>query len=198
MRPIVFLGLSLTGAEARAVLDAEYRAPIVRGDLDAIVAPAQVVIVDGMLDPDLRLHPEEAARALARGLDLHGAASMGAVLAVRLEPLGMKGAGQVFHILRTLGGDREDLVQALFVRDGLEFRPLTVPLINVVAGLWSSGLGAGELAALVHVLRAIALDARTWENIEAAVAGAGFRLPPAIRLMDAKREDALCLLRQLR
>src|SRR3569833_3101571 len=79
--PVVFHGPSLPLAEAHSLPAANYRPPLRRGDLDAIAAPAVVAVVDGVLEPEARLPPEEARRAAERGLCLFGAASVGALLA---------------------------------------------------------------------------------------------------------------------
>ncbi|MGY0561117.1 hypothetical protein ACW7G2_10425 [Luteimonas sp. A277] len=55
---------SLDEAEARGTLDADYRGPVMAGDLDAITSPAHVLIIDGILDVGRRLAIAEAERAL--------------------------------------------------------------------------------------------------------------------------------------
>lgn len=195
-KPIVFLGLSLGVEEARAILDADYRGPLVRGDLDAIDAPTRVVIIDGILDAEKRLTVEEGRRALARGLVLHGASSTGALLALELESAGMHGHGEVFRTLRTLTGDREDLVKALFAGDSL--RPFTVPLIHAIVACRRHGYSVAQIDCLLHALRALPLDERSWDNIRHAVTQTGLSLPSRTDAMDAKRDDACALLRSFR
>ena len=43
--PIVFLGPSLERARASCILQADYRPPVKRGDLDALQGPATVAII---------------------------------------------------------------------------------------------------------------------------------------------------------
>ncbi|POR11495.1 TfuA-like protein [Diaphorobacter sp. LR2014-1] len=195
MKPIVFLGLSLAAVEAKQILDADYRGPVVQGDLDAITSPALVVIIDGILDCDQRLPRAEVARALDRGLVIHGVSSLGAVLAVELEHKGLKGSGRIYEVLRDLDADLPNLIAALYTADQL--RPLTTPLINAVVYCREQGMGTGNLDAVVHELASIPLDARNWEGIEDATARAGVKLPATVRLMDVKREDAINLLQAL-
>ncbi len=195
MKPIVFLGLSLAAAEAKQILDADYRGPVVQGDLDAITSPALVVIIDGILDCDQRLPRAEVARALDRGLVIHGVSSLGAVLAVELEHKGLKGSGRIYEVLRDLDADLPNLIAALYTADQL--KPLTTPLINAVVYCSEQGTGAGSLDAVVHELSRIPLDARSWERIGDAAARAGMKLPAEACLMDVKREDAINLLQAL-
>lgn len=195
VKPIVFLGLSLAAAEARQIFDADYRGPVVQGDLDAIAFPALLVIIDGILDGDQRLPRAEVVRALDRGLVIHGVSSLGAVLAVELEHKGLRGAGRIYEVLRGLDTDLVNLIMALYTADQL--RPLTIPLINAVVCCWEQGINSENLDAVVHELSRIPLDVRNWERIEATAAHAGMKLPATARCMDIKREDAIHLLQAL-
>lgn len=194
--PIVFLGPSLSVREASAILPADYREPLRRGDLDAIAAPATVLVIDGILDEDQRLPTAEARDALDRGIELHGAASTGALLAIALAGHGMKGAGRVFEFLRDFPGDPENLV--VLLQAGSRPYPLTVPLINVVLAHRDECDDRDAHDALLGCLAAIPLPERTWEGIEAAVRKAGLSMPPSVRCADAKGEDARALLASIR
>lgn len=192
--PIVFLGPSLAPAQARAILSADYRPPLRRGDLDAIGHPATVLVIDGLLDEEWRLPAAEAVAALQRGLELHGASSTGALLAIELAQDGMRGSGRVFELLRDFPGQRENLVAVL--QAGTPPRALTVPLVDVVLGYADARPGTSRetLRALVACLAGIALHERSWETIEATMGRAGFVIPASIRSVDAKGEDARALL----
>ncbi|MFA7505345.1 MAG: TfuA-like protein [Burkholderiaceae bacterium] len=195
--PIVFLGPSLSVREARGILPAaDYRPPLRRGDLDAIDRPASVLVIDGLLAPDQRLPVSEARAALRRGLELHGASSTGALLALELADHGMRGSGRVFEFLRDFPGQRENLVALLHA--GPQFHPLTVPLINVVLGHGDEHPGREALDALAGCLAGIPLHERSWETIETVMREAGFSIPPSIRFADAKGEDARTLLASIR
>lgn len=111
--PTVFLGLSLRAEEACEILAADYRRPIRVGNLDQISPPAEVVIIDGVLDSEKRLPTSEAEHALQRGLNLYGAASTGALLAPELQSAGMIGFGRVFDFLTLVPGNCDDLVALL-------------------------------------------------------------------------------------
>src|SRR5262249_36107575 len=98
-RPVVFLGPSLPASEALAILDADYRPPVRRGDIDALLAelPAAIGIIDGEFFQSLAISPKEVLRAIERGVPTFGASSIGALRAVELEPHGMIGVGEVFE-----------------------------------------------------------------------------------------------------
>lgn len=200
IKPIVFLGLSLDELEARAILDADYRGPIVRGDLDSIDAPSQVVIIDGILDVDKRLGTQEVANALNRGLALHGASSLGALLSVQFGHAGMRGYGFVFDTLRSLKHKTDefvlqDLIKALYVSGS--FKPLTVPLIEPIAYCRKAGYSIDQLEVLVSVLCKIPLDDRSWANIKKAVGRVGMSLPLMPDVSGVKHDDARKIIKML-
>lgn len=200
---VVFLGPSLPAPEAGSLFTAHIRPPLCRGDLDAIAAPAVVAVVDGVLEPEVRLPPEEARRAAERGLRLFGAASVGALLAADPSiPGAVAGVGRVFRLLRR-GRVQADDLALLYAAHNL--RPLTVPVVDVLCqlddavaeGRVQSSDAEGALAAL----RALPLEDRTPEAVAHLLRHRlGLSLP---RLgdppyMGAKAADARRLLRLLR
>jgi hypothetical protein len=158
----VFLGPSLPPAEARLLLSADYRPPLRRGDLDAIEGPAVVGVVDGVLEPEARLFPEEARRAATRDLCLFGAASVGALLAADPSAPGtVAGVGRVFRLLRRGRAQAEDVALLYAAHD---LRPLTVPVVDVICQLDDAVTAGhappGAAAAAIAELRALPLQDR--------------------------------------
>lgn len=194
--PIVFLGPSLDRQEASTILTAEYREPIQSGDLNTISPPTAVAIIDGILDPQLRLSKSEVEHALRRGLRIYGSASTGALLAAELYNAGMIGTGKVFEFLRTVTGNRDDLVAVFYQECG--HRPLTIPIINILLGCRELGWSEEMVRALNRTLQAIPLAERSWQSIEIATRSADLPLPEALRALDAKANDARLLLARLR
>ena len=96
-KPIIFLGPSLPVADARAVLDADYRPPVQRGDVltAAEARPPLIGVIDGVFLATLPPSPMEVLRALRTGVPILGAASLGALRAVELELFGMIGVGRI-------------------------------------------------------------------------------------------------------
>ena len=92
-RPILFLGPSIPDTdEAREVLEADYRPPIKRGDLDSIATGSIVGIVDGVFHQDLSVSPREVHLAIGRGVTIFGSSSMGALRAAEVRaviPVGL-------------------------------------------------------------------------------------------------------------
>jgi hypothetical protein len=99
MNSIVFLGPTLSHAEATGILAATYLPPAQQGDIYRAVRalrPGAVGLVDGrFLDTGAVWH-REILWALSQGVHVFGAASMGALRAAELAPFGMRGIGHVF------------------------------------------------------------------------------------------------------
>jgi ribosomal protein S12 methylthiotransferase accessory factor len=127
--PIVYLGPSLPLAEARAILAADYRPPVRRGDLPEDCAGRAVVIIDGEFGQNLSVSPKEILRLLDGGASVLGASSMGALRAAELHTCGMEGAGWVFDAYRSgrITGDDE----VALAYSPIDASPVTVPLVNV-------------------------------------------------------------------
>ncbi|HSA53714.1 MAG TPA: TfuA-like protein, partial [Yinghuangia sp.] len=126
-QPIVFLGPSMPLAEARPVLDADYRRPVRRGDLDAIPGGRVVGIIDGIFEQTLAVSPTEVRAAVERGVVVYGGGSMGALRAAEVP--GVIGVGLVHAWYRDGAVSRDDEVALLF--DEETNAPLTVPTVNV-------------------------------------------------------------------
>ena len=142
-QPIVYLGPSLPLADAKELLDADYRPPVKRGDLPER-HDGTVVIIDGEFGQSLSVSPNEILRLLDNGTRVVGAASMGALRAAELHRYGMEGCGWIFDGYRSGRFDGDDEVAVTYSPYNLE--PLTVPLVNVRR--WLERLvGAGELDA---------------------------------------------------
>jgi hypothetical protein len=130
-RPVVFLGPSLAREAAQEVLDADYRPPVRRGDVDALAAdpPPMVGIIDGLFFQSLAVSPKEILPLLRRGVRVYGASSMGALRAAELASYGMIGVGRIFGLFASGALDADDEVAMLYAPDG--HSPLTEPLVNI-------------------------------------------------------------------
>jgi hypothetical protein len=100
----VFLGPTLPVAEAKGLLDAVYLPPVRQGDLLRLVRerrPSVVGIVDGYFRDVPACWHKEILFALASGVHVLGAASMGALRAAELDGFGMVGIGAVYAAYRS-------------------------------------------------------------------------------------------------
>lgn len=127
MRPIVFVGPSIPLDLARRTLDADYRPPIRRGDLDDLGPGTLVGIIDGVFAQTLAISPDEIRDAIARGVVIYGASSMGALRAAEVPQV--IGVGRIYEMYRDGVIERDDEVAVLFDPD--TYLCVTEPLINV-------------------------------------------------------------------
>ena len=101
MGPLVFVGPTLAAAEVRARLpDAVVLPPVAVGEVLARVRrrpPRVIAIIDGYFERMAAVWHKELLCALARGVAVWGAASMGALRAAELAPFGMRGVGPIYR-----------------------------------------------------------------------------------------------------
>ncbi len=105
-KPIAFGGPSLSLARKRYESDFEYRAPIRRGDLHALIEhtdyrPGCALITDGLFGESMAVTPAECMDLINTGWLLFGASSMGALRAADCCNVGMVGIGRIFFGYRT-------------------------------------------------------------------------------------------------
>lgn len=200
--PIVFLGPSIPDtSDARAVLDADYRPPVKRGDLDGIEAGAIVGIVDGVFHQELAISPQEVHLATRRGVTVFGSSSMGALRAAEVRTVVPVGLIARWYCDGTI--TRDDEVALVFDPDSR--RALSVPMVNVrfaVERLVSSAsLSPSAGKRILEAALALPYQERSYPAI---LRRAGVEdddrlrdLVGALQGFDLKREDAFALLEEL-
>ena len=113
----VLLGPTLPVAEARTYLDAIYLPPAEQGSVFRAVLehrPAVLAIIDGAFAQRPAVRHKEILWAMANGVEVHGAASMGALRAAELAAYGMVGHGFVYRwYRRTPLADDEEVAVAM-------------------------------------------------------------------------------------
>ena len=100
---VVFLGPTLCETEARRHLEAIYLPPVGCGDVVRAVAryaPSAIVLIDGVFAQSPAVRHQEILWAMARGVRIYGAASIGALRAAELAPQGMIGHGLIYRWYR--------------------------------------------------------------------------------------------------
>jgi hypothetical protein len=208
----VFTGPTLSAEEGRQHLDACFLPPASRGDVyrAALARPLAIGIIDGYFDRVASVSHKEILWAMAQGIHVLGAASMGALRAAELSLFGMEGVGAVHEAYARgdLTADDEVAVAHGAAEDG--YRPSSEAMVNVRATL-----GAAEQAGVIST------DTRAWleqsakelfypdrcyplllqraerEGLAPAELQALRAFLPAGRV-DQKRLDALALLRVMR
>ena len=155
MRPVVvFLGPTLSEAEARAVLDAEYMPPAGHGDVlrAALRRPRVIAIVDGVFERTPAVWHKEILFALSEGIHVYGAASMGALRAAELDRFGMRGVGDVYRAYGEGVLEDDDEVAVAHTDAEHGFRALSDSMVDVRATLEKAvadGVVDGQTAAAI-------------------------------------------------
>jgi hypothetical protein len=99
----VFVGPTLPVAEASQLVDATFLPPAGQGDVYRAVKrlrPDIIGIIDGYFHQTGSVWHREILWAMAEGIHVLGAASMGALRAAELQKYGMRGIGKVFEAYR--------------------------------------------------------------------------------------------------
>lgn len=109
---VVFLGPTLRHAEAAGILDATYLPPAEQGSVVRAVRtylPRAIVLIDGSFGTVPAVRHKEILWALAKGIPIFGAASIGAIRAAELAAVGMQGHGFIYrwYSLTPLADDDE-------------------------------------------------------------------------------------------
>lgn len=130
---VVFLGPTLPVAEASAILAARYEPPARLGSVYELIGAGvkTIVLIDGLFHNQPSIWQREIDAALAAGMTVFGASSMGALRAAELERFGMIGHGTVFDWYRRGIIDSDDEVAILHADASGGYRPLSEPLVNI-------------------------------------------------------------------
>jgi len=134
MKTRIFCGPTLRQEEiARHLPKASIAGPIGWGDVltaldDGIEC---IAIVDGFFDQQQPVWHKEILFALHAGVPVLGAASMGALRAVELEPFGMRGIGKIFELYRDGWLERDDEVTVVHAAASDGYRALSDALVNM-------------------------------------------------------------------
>jgi hypothetical protein len=200
---VVFLGPTLGRDEAREVLDAEYLPPAAHGDvLRAVGRGVQVIgLVDGVFERVPAVWHKEILFALAEGVHVYGAASMGALRAAELDAFGMHGIGAVYRAYAggALEDDDEVAVAHGDAADG--FRPLSDAMVDIRATLEAAaaaGVVTAEAAAAVEARAKAAFYPRRLLLGALGPDDEALRQWLPANRVQLKRRDALTLLETIR
>lgn len=131
---VVFLGPTLGCRDASKCLDANYRPPAEQGDIVRAVRSMgahTIVLVDGVFAKAPAVRHKEILWALARGIRVYGAASMGALRAAELYPYGMLGYGLIYRWYRATPLADDDEVAVAMMPSELGAHALSEALVNI-------------------------------------------------------------------
>jgi hypothetical protein len=215
MNAVLFVGPSLAPDAARQLWpSATILGPVGCGDVYRLVSadsPAAIGIVDGYFDQRLSVWHKEILWAMAHGVRVYGAASMGALRAVELETFGMVGVGRIFEWFRSGFLNDDDEVAVTHDTAEREYTLRSDPLVNIRATL-ERACNAGVIGQPLHdrliaiakeqfyperSLRGLVPLARAQGVDSAELSDLGAWLQ-AGNSVDQKRDDAVALIEHMR
>jgi hypothetical protein len=211
MTAIIFAGPSLPPSIAPLFPALEWRPPLSQGDLfrAAVARPALIGVVDAYFERIATVWHKEILWAMAQGIHVYGAASIGALRAAELTAFGMQGVGVIFQHYHTSALIDDDDVALQHGPAELDYVQLTEAMVNVRATIDRAcqlGIIGSELAAdLVGISKSLFYKERTYPTIlriarergapRAGLEGFAAWLPTG--RIDQKRLDAQALARAM-
>lgn len=215
---VVFLGPTLPLAAARELCDAVFLPPARRGDIAAAIArhrPATIALIDGYFEQVPSVWHKEILHALADGVGVAGAASMGALRAAELAAFGMTGVGRIFEAY--VAGrfapfddpfEDDDEVAVVHGPEDLGYAASDA-MVDIRATLATAAaegvIGSDEARRIASIGKALFYKDRTYARVLKAAAAAGLATA-TLQALEAwlpegrvaqKRLDAEALLRRL-
>jgi hypothetical protein len=131
---VVFLGPSLPMNLASALLDALYLPPADQGSVFFVareIKPRAIVLIDGVFGDLPAVRHKEILWALSKGVQVYGAASMGAIRAAELSVYGMTGSGLIYRWYRANPMADDDEVAVATTPVALGSQPLSEALFDI-------------------------------------------------------------------
>ena len=202
MKPVVFAGPSIHGIAVEHISGLDLRGPAACGDIfDAVRQGVGTIgLIDGLYGDCAAVWHKEILFALASGVTVFGAASMGALRAAECAPFGMIGIGEIFEAYRDGRRFSDADVAVSHAPGALDYRPLTVALVDAEATLavCRDTVAPEEYDALTCAANNLHFTRRTWRAI-AAEADLGSQTANllAANAVSVKRNDAARLLAML-
>jgi len=133
-RTIVFLGPTLDRTSAGEICDAVYLPPAEQGSLFSSVMefrPQTIALIDGAFASVPAVRHKEIIWAMSQGVEVYGAASMGALRAAELAAFGMQGWGLIYRWYRSTDFADDDEVAVAMAPPELGGFPVGEALINM-------------------------------------------------------------------
>ncbi len=190
---VVYLGPSLSLEKARSILDADYRAPIKRGDIRKAMKDGATIIgiIDGVFFTKSPVVHKEILAALNKRITVVGGSSMGALRASELDVFGMIGVGRVYECYRSGRIVADDEVAVTY--NPVTGEQMSEPMVNVRYQLKAAHdekiITSEERSALLSMIAKMHYPERVYSNI------AGLAVEKRI-LSDARSKSLLAYIQR--
>lgn len=209
MSAIIFCGPTLSQQDCKAFDDFVFRSPVRQGALYSAVqtAPKAIGIIDGYFDGQPAVWHKEILWALSQGIEVFGAASMGALRAAELQAFGMRGIGSIYEDYRDGVIIDDDEVALMHGPEESGYAALSDPLVNIRAtiakAIKETVITAETGEAIITSARLLFYKNRSWDYLLQTVAFSDSERKRLISWLsnnkvNQKRLDALEMLNAIR
>lgn len=185
--------------------------PAKRGDIFKAMQlkPRIIGIIDGFFQGELSIWHKEILWAMSQGVHVFGCSSMGALRAAELHQFGMRGVGQIFESYRDGELEDDDEVALIHGPQDMDYIALSEPMVNIRATLTkavSQGILTSKLASkLCKDAKQTYYRERSWETLLTVPRNKKKQISQVRDFkdwlpdgkVDAKRDDALAMLREI-
>ncbi len=172
MKTIIFCGPSIPRHEVLDILPhSTILPPVSQGDVYLATKdePDVIGIIDGFFQQVPSVWHKEIIWALSKGIQVFGAASMGALRAAELHTFGMIGVGEVFQAYKDGALEDDDEVAILHGPSDLEYIACTDALVDIrrtMHAAQAEGVICPQLAAdLISLAKSLHYSERTFARI---------------------------------
>ena len=169
---VVFAGPTVRRAEIEARCPGcTVLAPAALGDVTRAARrrPRAIAIIDGVFERRPAVYHKEILWAMSEGVQVFGAASMGALRAAELGAFGMIGVGRIHQMFVDGEIDADDEVAVAHGTAEFDHRSFSEALVNIRATM-TAAVDAGivrpeSAAALVKIAQSMFYPARVWPAV---------------------------------
>src|SRR5262245_30221842 len=200
---LIFCGPTLHEGEVHAIMpEAFCHAPVACGDIIRCLRlkPRQIIIIDGYFEQQGAVWHKEILQALAQGIQVFGASSMGALRAAELSTFGMVGFGEIYRLYKDAVIIDDDEV-ALIHHTDPKFTATNTALINdrftLAKAVDDQVIDQGTADKLLQRLKAKPYFQRSLFSETTALSLTNLGLWLNTNYVDQKKIDALGLLQAL-
>jgi len=205
----VFVGPTISAAEASLELEAVYLPPVAEGDVYRLTLKrAEAIgIIDGYFQSTPAVRHKEILWAMSRGIHVFGSASIGALRAAELAAFGMEGVGTVFEFYRDGILEDDDEVAVVHGPPEVGFLAGSEAMVNIRQTLLKAErvgiISTESRTALEKIGKELFYPDRNYTMLLRSASERGLSRSDLARLqqwlpegrVNQKREDALTMLR---
>jgi hypothetical protein len=208
----VFTGPTISAAEARVELEANYLPPAAEGDVYrvSLEKTRAIGIIDGYFHFTPAIRHKEILWAMSHGIHVFGSASMGALRAAELAAFGMEGVGTIFEQYRDGILEDDDEVALVHGPPETGFRAGSEAMVNIRQTLQAaedeSVISPTTQLSLVRIAKETYYPDRNYFALLGQAEEAALPVEELERLrrwlpggqVNQKRKDAIAMLRLIR